>query len=57
MLGLFQLLLAIFGIYSTLQFSEEVKLPVPLICLILMFSLSGVRKGEALKKQVQGRIF
>jgi hypothetical protein len=50
MLGLLQLLLAIFGIYSALQFSEEVKLAIPLICLFAMLLVSRFEKRNSEKK-------
>jgi hypothetical protein len=50
MLGLFQLLLAVFAIYSALSFSEELKLFVPLGCLILMLAVSRVEKRKSDKK-------
>jgi len=50
MLGLLQLLLAIFGIYSALQFSEEVKLGIPLICLFAMLLVSRFEKRNSDKK-------
>jgi hypothetical protein len=50
MLGLLQLLLAIFGIYSALQFSEEVKLAIPLVCLFAMLLVSRFEKRNSEKK-------
>lgn len=47
MLSLFQLLLAVFAIYSALEFLEELKLFVPLGCLILMFIVSRVEKRKS----------
>jgi len=47
MLGLFQLLLAVFAIYSALEFQEELKLAVPLGCLIAMLVVSRVEKGKS----------
>ena len=50
MLGLLQLLLAIFGIYSALQFSDEVKLAIPLVCLFAMLLVSRFEKRNSDKK-------
>jgi len=47
MLGLIQLSLAVFAIYSALKFSEELKLVIPLVCLIGMFVVSRVDKRKA----------
>ena len=49
MLSLFQLLLGVFSIYSVINFTEELKLIVPLGCLIMMLIISRVdkRKVEA----------
>jgi hypothetical protein len=47
MLGLLQLLLAIFAIYSTLRFPEELKLFVALGCLILMLFVSRFEKRKS----------
>jgi hypothetical protein len=49
MLVLFQLLLAIFAIYSTITYEEETRLLVPLICLILMFII-GRMEGRSTEK-------
>jgi hypothetical protein len=46
MLALLQLLFAVFAIYSALKFSEELKLFVPLGCLILMLAVSRIEKGK-----------
>jgi len=47
MLGLIQLLLAVFAIYSALKFSEELKLVIPLVCLIGMLVVSRVDKRKS----------
>ena len=53
MLSLFQLLLAVFAIYSTLNFEEELRLTVPLICLVLMFIVSRVDKRQSEKENAR----
>ena len=50
MLPLFQLLLAVYSIYAALNYEEEMKLLVPLGCLILMFVINRVDKGTLEKK-------
>ena len=50
MLGLFQLSLAVFAIYSALKFSEELKLFVPLGCLIAMLVVSRIEKRKSEKE-------
>jgi hypothetical protein len=50
MLGIIQLLLAVFAIYSALKFPEELKLFFPLGCLIAMFVVSRVEKRTSEKK-------
>ena len=47
MLGLLQLLLAIFAIYGALKLSEDLKLFVPLGCLIAMLVLSRIEKRKS----------
>ena len=47
MLGLIQLSLAVFAIYSALKFSEELKLVIPLVCLIGMLVVSRVDKRKS----------
>ncbi len=47
MLGLLQLLLAVFAIYSALKFPEELKLFVALGCLILMLIVSRFEKRKS----------
>jgi hypothetical protein len=47
MLGLIQLSLAVFAIYSALEFPEELKLLVPLGCLISMLIVSRVEKRKS----------
>lgn len=50
MLGLLQLLLAFFAIYSALKLSEDLKLLVPLGCLIVMFVVSRIEKRKSEKE-------
>ena len=50
MLGLFQLLLAVFAIYGALEFSEELRLVGPLGCLVAMFVVSRVEKRKLEKE-------
>jgi hypothetical protein len=50
MLPLFQLLLAVYSIYAALNYQEEMKLLIPLGCLILMFIISRVDKGSSERK-------
>jgi hypothetical protein len=50
MLSLFQLLLAVFAIYGALNFSEEQKLLVPLVCLLLMLFVNRIDKAKVDKK-------
>jgi hypothetical protein len=50
MLGWLQLLLAVFAIYSALNLQEELKLAVPLGCLIAMLVVSRVEKRKSDKK-------
>jgi len=50
MLPLFQLLLAVYSIYAALNYEEEMKLLVPLGCLILMFIINRVDKGTLERK-------
>ncbi len=50
MLALFQLLLAVFAIYSALRFPEGLKLFVPLGCLIAMLVVSRLEKRKSEKK-------
>jgi hypothetical protein len=47
MLGLLQLSLAVFAIYGALEFPEELKLLVPLGCLISMLIVSRVEKRKS----------
>ena len=53
-LSLIQLLLAVFAIYSALEFSEDLKLVIPLLCLIGMLVVSRFEKrrseGETARK-------
>jgi len=46
MLGLLQLFIAVFAIYSALEFSEDLKLFAPLGCLIGMFLVSRIEKRK-----------
>ena len=50
MLPLFQLLLAIFAIFSAITYEEEMRLLVPLGCLIFMFIVNRIDKGKSEKK-------
>ena len=50
MLPLFQLLLAVYSIYAALNYQEEMKLLIPLGCLIVMFIISRVDKGSSERK-------
>jgi len=50
MFGLLQLLLAIFAIYSALQFPGELKLFVPLGCLVAMLVVTRIEKRKAEKE-------
>ena len=50
MLALLQLLLAAFAIYGALKFSEDLKLFVPLGCLIAMFVVSRIEKKNSEKE-------
>ncbi len=50
MLGLLQLLLAVFAIFSALRFPEELKLFVPLGCLIAMLIISRLEKRKTDRK-------
>jgi len=50
MLGLLQLLLAVFGIYSALQFSAELKLTIPLVCLLAMLLVNRFEKKSSEEK-------
>jgi len=50
MVGLLQLLIAVFGIYSALQFSAELKLTIPLVCLLAMLLVNRFEKRTSEKK-------
>jgi len=50
MLSLFQLLLAVFAIYGALNYSDETKLLVPLVCLFFMLLVSRLDKAMGEKK-------
>jgi hypothetical protein len=50
MLALLQLLLAVFAIYSALEFPEVLKLAVPLGCLIAMLIVSRFEKRKSERK-------
>lgn len=56
MLSLFQLLLAVFAIYSAINHQEELGLFVPLGCLILMLIVNRVDKGK-FEKQTARKSF
>jgi len=47
---LFQLLLAVFGIYAALKYSDMAKLTVPLVCLLGMFFVGKLEKKLKTKK-------
>ncbi len=49
---LFQLLLATFGIYAALKYSDVAKLFVPLTCLLLMFFV-GKLEGRLRRKELE----
>jgi len=51
MLPLLQLLLAVFAIYSAINFSEEQKLLVPLLCLFFMLLISRIDKAKVEQKR------
>jgi len=51
MLLLFQLLLATFGIYGALKYSEMAKLYVPLACLLGMFFVGKLEKRLKVRQQ------
>jgi hypothetical protein len=53
MLLVLQLLIAVFAIYGALEFSEEVKLLVPLGCLFLMLLVSRLDKGKVEKESAR----
>jgi hypothetical protein len=53
MLSLFQLILAVIAIYSALHFEEEVRLFVPLGCLILMLIIYRIDKGISEKESAR----
>jgi len=53
MLALLQLFLAIVAIYSALTFEEETRLIIPLICLVLMFSVGRLEKKRNETKQAR----
>lgn len=53
MLSLFQLFLAVFAVYSVLHYEEEVRLLVPLGCLIIMFVVSRIDKGMSEKESAR----
>jgi hypothetical protein len=53
MLQLFQLLLAVFAIYSAITYEEEVRLLVPLGCLIFMFIVNRIDKRKSEKKNAR----
>ena len=53
MLGLLQLLLAAFAIYTALKFPEDLKLVVPLGCLVAMFVVSRIEKRKSEKESAR----
>jgi len=53
MLSLFQLILAVFAIYSALHFEQEARLFLPLGCLILMLVIYRVDKGISDKESAR----
>jgi ATP-dependent exoDNAse (exonuclease V) alpha subunit len=61
MLAVLQLLLAIFAIFSALEFPEHLRLLVPLGCLIVMLVISRIdkqsaEKSEERKKRLKARM-
>ena len=48
---LLQLLLALFAIYSALNFTGEMRLYVPLGCLMGMFVVGRLRQGKIREKR------
>ncbi|MGQ9636922.1 MAG: hypothetical protein ACUVT6_03905 [Thermodesulfobacteriota bacterium] len=52
-LPLLQLLLAVFAIYSALKFEEEIRLVLPLLCLIFMLIISRIDKIRAEKENAR----
>ncbi len=50
MLALLQLLLAVLAVYSALKFSEELKLLVPLGCLVVMLLVIRIEKRRSEKE-------
>ena len=53
MLGLLQLLFAVFAIYSALQFEENLRLIIPLGCLIAMLVVNRVEKRKSDKEKAR----
>ena len=51
MLVLFQLFLAAFAIYGALTYEEEIRLIVPLVCLIFMFIVGRADKRKTEKEE------
>jgi hypothetical protein len=56
MLSILQLLLAVFAIYSTLSFSGDQKLLIPLAFLLLMLLVSRVDRAKTVKKAEQDNL-
>lgn len=61
MLTVLQLLIAMFAIYSALKFSEDLRLLVPLGCLIVMFIIGRIdrqasEKSEEKKNQLRAKM-
>lgn len=53
MLLLLELLIAVFGIYSALNFSEETRLYVPLGCLFLMLFVGRLERSKSEKESTR----
>lgn len=53
MLVLFQLFLALFAIYSALTYEEEIRLIIPLICLICMFIVGRIERSRTEKDRAR----
>ncbi len=48
---LFQLLLAVFGIYAALKYADMAKLCVPLVCLVAMFFVGKLERKLKIKEE------
>ncbi len=53
MLALLQLFLAIVAIYSALTIEEEMRLIIPLVCLVFMFSVGRLEKRRSEKNKAR----